>query len=79
MSACSQCSPGPVQQLRRTVRHDERKVETPRADQLTAAMGGAYGFVKNASANLREKDDTWNTTYGGMAAGAVLGLRGTVG
>ncbi|KAJ8610422.1 hypothetical protein MRB53_038584 [Persea americana] len=38
-----------------------------------AAMGASYSFVKNASANLREKDDTWNTTYGGLAAGALLG------
>ncbi|KAI9813535.1 MAG: hypothetical protein M1832_006266 [Thelocarpon impressellum] len=40
-----------------------------------AAMGGAYEFVKVASANLREKDDSWNPSLGGFAAGAVMGLR----
>ncbi|QIX00142.1 hypothetical protein AMS68_005659 [Peltaster fructicola] len=40
-----------------------------------AAMGAAFGFVKSASANLRETDDTWNTTYGGFAAGSMVGLR----
>ncbi|KAF2717640.1 hypothetical protein K431DRAFT_341203 [Polychaeton citri CBS 116435] len=40
-----------------------------------AAMGGAYEFTKTASANLRQKEDTWNTTWGGLVAGGVLGLR----
>ncbi|MCJ1246542.1 hypothetical protein MMC30_003750 [Trapelia coarctata] len=40
-----------------------------------AAMGGAYEFTKLASANLREKDDSWNTAIGGFLAGGVLGLR----
>ncbi|EAW06857.1 NADH-ubiquinone oxidoreductase 213 kDa subunit [Aspergillus clavatus NRRL 1] len=40
-----------------------------------AAMGGTYEFVKNASANLREKDDHWNVALGGFFSGAVLGLR----
>ncbi|CAK4034924.1 probable NADH-ubiquinone oxidoreductase 213 kDa subunit [Lecanosticta acicola] len=40
-----------------------------------AAMGGSYEFVKCACANLREKDDTWNATWGGLASGAMLGLR----
>lgn len=39
-------------------------------------MGGTYEFVKTASANLREKDDHWNVTWGGLAAGSILGLRG---
>lgn len=39
-------------------------------------MGGTFAFVKNASANLREKDDTWNTTWAGLAAGSLVGLRG---
>lgn len=34
-------------------------------------------FVKDASANLREKDDTWNTTIGAFLGGGVLGLRCT--
>jgi len=38
-------------------------------------MGGAYEFTKLASANLREKDDSWNTAIGGFLAGGVLGLR----
>ncbi|WEW60586.1 hypothetical protein PRK78_006073 [Emydomyces testavorans] len=42
---------------------------------LFAAMGGAYEFVKTASANLREKEDHWNATWGGFFAGAAMGLR----
>lgn len=38
-------------------------------------MGGTYGFAKAASANLREKDDSWNTTVGGFLAGSIMGLR----
>lgn len=38
-------------------------------------MGGTYEFAKFASANLREKDDTYNTAIGGFLAGGVLGLR----
>ena len=41
----------------------------------TAAMGGAYEFTKSATANLREKDDTYNPTIGGFFAGSILGLR----
>ncbi|KAI9680791.1 MAG: hypothetical protein M1817_004231 [Caeruleum heppii] len=40
-----------------------------------AAMGGAYEFVRHASANLREKDDSWNAALGGFFAGTALGLR----
>lgn len=43
---------------------------------VSAAMGGTYSFVRAASANLREKDDTWNTALGGFFAGSILGLRG---
>jgi hypothetical protein len=43
----------------------------------TAAMGGAYEFVKTASANLREKEDPLNTALGGFFAGSILGLRGS--
>lgn len=39
-------------------------------------MGGTYEFVKDASANLREKDDHWNVALGGFFSGALLGLRG---
>lgn len=41
-------------------------------------MGGTYEFVKTASANLREKDDSWNTALGGFFAGSVMGLKGTL-
>ncbi|KAL7269843.1 hypothetical protein RUND412_007470 [Rhizina undulata] len=40
-----------------------------------AAMGGSYMFVRNAAANLREKDDTWNTVLGGLVSGAIMGTR----
>ena len=43
----------------------------------TAAMGGAYEFFKSASANLRQKDDTYNHAIGGAFSGAMLGLRCT--
>ncbi|EEP80640.1 conserved hypothetical protein [Uncinocarpus reesii 1704] len=42
---------------------------------LFATMGGAYEFVRTASANLREKDDHWNAAWGGFAAGAAMGFR----
>jgi hypothetical protein len=45
-------------------------------DQDIAAMGGVFEFAKCASANLREKEDTYNSTIGGFFAGSVLGLRG---
>lgn len=40
-------------------------------------MGGAYEFAKDAAANLREKDDSWNKAIGGFFGGSMLGLRGT--
>lgn len=40
-------------------------------------MGGAYEFTKSASANLRQKDDTYNTAIGGFFSGTMLGLRCT--
>ncbi|KAI1929262.1 hypothetical protein LOZ12_000745 [Ophidiomyces ophidiicola] len=43
---------------------------------IAATMGGAYEFVKTASANLREKEDHWNATWGGFFAGAAMGLKG---
>lgn len=39
------------------------------------AIGGTFGFIRSASANLREKDDHWNPTIAGFFAGAVGGLR----
>lgn len=40
-------------------------------------MGGAYEFAKTASANLREKDDAYNSALGGFLAGTMMGLRCT--
>lgn len=45
------------------------------ADNHIAVAGGAYEFAKLASANLREKDDPYNTLIGGMVGGAFIGLR----
>lgn len=42
---------------------------------VVAAMGGTYEFAKTASANLREKNDSWNPTIGGFLAGSIMGLR----
>ncbi|KAK3115274.1 hypothetical protein LTR53_005545 [Teratosphaeriaceae sp. CCFEE 6253] len=42
---------------------------------LFAAMGAAYEFSKDASANLREKDDAYNSAVGGFFAGTMMGLR----
>ncbi|EME77968.1 uncharacterized protein MYCFIDRAFT_33688 [Pseudocercospora fijiensis CIRAD86] len=39
-----------------------------------AGIGGAYAFAKTASANLRQKDDSWNNAIGGFFGGSVLGL-----
>ncbi|KAH6653040.1 hypothetical protein BKA67DRAFT_659686 [Truncatella angustata] len=39
------------------------------------AVPAVYCFVKDASANLREKDDTLNTTIAAFFGGATLGLR----
>ncbi|KAF6805355.1 NADH-ubiquinone oxidoreductase subunit (Tim17/Tim22/Tim23 family protein) [Colletotrichum musicola] len=36
--------------------------------------GGAYGFTQAAMANLREKDDAWNTATAGFIAGSILGM-----
>lgn len=41
----------------------------------TAAMGGAFEFTRNAAANLREKDDSWNPAIGGFFGGAVAGMK----
>ena len=50
--------------------HEGRELTT-----IAAAMGGTYEFTKLASANLREKDDSWNTALGGFLAGSILGIR----
>ena len=43
-------------------------------DSIVAAMGGSYGFASTVSANLREKDDSWNVALGGFVAGSMVGL-----
>jgi hypothetical protein len=45
-----------------------------RVDRYAAAMGGTYEFTRYASANLREKDDSYNTALGGFFAGSIMGL-----
>lgn len=55
---------------------EDRQWLTQQPGWGTAAVGGAYQFAKTATANLREKDDLWNTVSGGFFGGAMLGLRG---
>ena len=38
-------------------------------------MGGAYEFSRIATANLREKNDSYNEAIGGFFSGAILGVR----
>ncbi|EFQ36238.1 Tim17/Tim22/Tim23 family protein [Colletotrichum graminicola] len=48
-----------------------------RSGSIIAVMaigGGAYGFTQSAMANLRQKDDAWNTATAGFAAGSILGM-----
>lgn len=40
-----------------------------------AAVGGTFEFARIASANLREKNDSWNSAIGGFLAGGIIGLR----
>ncbi|KAF2096482.1 NADH-ubiquinone oxidoreductase 213 kDa subunit [Rhizodiscina lignyota] len=40
-----------------------------------AAIGASYAFCSSASANLREKKDSYNQAIGGFFGGAMLGLR----
>ncbi|CAN8104846.1 unnamed protein product [Discula destructiva] len=39
-------------------------------------VGGTFEFAKNASANLRQKNDHYNSAIGGFLAGSLLGLKG---
>lgn len=45
---------------------------------FTAALGTVYCFSKDATANLREKDDTFNTTVASFLGGATLGLKSII-
>lgn len=40
---------------------------------------GLYFFSKDATANLRRKDDVLNSAVGGFLGGGVLGLKGNSG
>ncbi|KAK9452221.1 uncharacterized protein V1518DRAFT_410660 [Limtongia smithiae] len=40
-----------------------------------ASIGMSYQFVESAASNLREKNDAWNHFYGGLAGGAIMGLK----
>ncbi|KAJ8102057.1 hypothetical protein POJ06DRAFT_248661 [Lipomyces tetrasporus] len=43
------------------------------------SVGCAYQFVEVAASNVREREDGWNNFCGGLAAGALIGVRaGTV-
>lgn len=41
---------------------------------FAGAVGASYKFSELAAANLREKDDHYNSAIGGFVGGAVLGL-----
>lgn len=38
-------------------------------------VGGVFNFAQAASANLREKEDAYNTAIGGFLGGSIIGLR----
>ncbi|KLU85061.1 hypothetical protein MAPG_04093 [Magnaporthiopsis poae ATCC 64411] len=40
-----------------------------------ALVGGVFEFSKTASANLRQKQDHYNTAIGGFLGGSILGMR----
>lgn len=67
--------PEQEQRLRSLVRSNEfyRRIVTLMWN--TATAGGLFEFTRTASANLREKDDSWNQAIGGFFGGAVFGLR----
>lgn len=41
---------------------------------LFTAAGAGYQFTKDASANLRQKDDAYNSAIGGFVAGNMVGI-----
>lgn len=43
-----------------------------------AMVGGTFELSKNASANLRQKNDHYNSAVGGFLAGSILGMKGTL-
>ncbi|KAL8376782.1 hypothetical protein RB595_007754 [Gaeumannomyces hyphopodioides] len=40
-----------------------------------ALVGGVFAFSKTASANLRQKEDPYNTAISGFLGGSLLGMR----
>lgn len=40
-----------------------------------AALGGTFAAAENIASSIRSKDDVWNGIYGGLAAGAVVGVK----
>ena len=40
----------------------------------TAGVGVLYQFTKDATANLREKDDTYNEFLAGFMGGTAVGI-----
>ena len=40
-----------------------------------ALAGATFSAVECAAETIRESDDSWNSMFGGMAAGAVIGAR----
>lgn len=66
---------GQEAQLSYSVRPSTRVLWQSSCWLFPAAMGGTYEFTKYASANLREKNDSYNSAIGGFLAGSVLGLR----
>ncbi|KAF2085318.1 hypothetical protein K490DRAFT_46727 [Saccharata proteae CBS 121410] len=41
---------------------------------MLAAMGFSFQFFKDATANLRAKDDAWNDAVGGFFGGSMCGI-----
>lgn len=41
---------------------------------ITASIGAFYSLGNAAASNLRERDDAWNSVWGGVLAGACMGI-----
>lgn len=66
-------SEGLRQPLVREIRVEERLIEVV-LTYRAAAMGASYAFASTVSANLRQKNDSWNTAVGGFLGGSMIGL-----
>ena len=49
----------------------------PWANLGTAGVGAAYQFTRDATSNLRQKDDCYSEAVAGFVAGAGVGLAST--